>query len=130
MKATKLLLILCLAACGKDNPYYCENAPDHNCTAMPDAPTSGGGCTTSTECTTSANPVCDTATHTCVACGEGETGACGGTAPVCSQHSCRACEAHGECSSTACLPTGACGTAAEVAYVAPSGNDTNACTLD
>jgi hypothetical protein len=32
----KLLFLTLLAACSKDNPYYCESATDHNCTT-PDA---------------------------------------------------------------------------------------------
>jgi hypothetical protein len=41
------------------------------------------------------------------------------------------CATHDEClASAACLPSGACGTDAEVAYVATGGVDTNPCTLD
>jgi len=128
MKAI-LFTALALTACSKDNPYYCDNAPDHNCANAPD----GGGmtaCTTSSQCTNPADPVCDTTNHVCVACTDGDTGACTGTAPVCSQNSCRACISHGECSSLACLPTGACGTDVEVAYAAPTGDDANPCTKD
>lgn len=86
----KLLFATLLAACSKDNPYFCEDAPDHNCAVMPDAaPTS------------------------CAS----DPSLCGGATPVCAEQSCRACAAHSECASTACLPTGACGTDDEVAFV-------------
>jgi hypothetical protein len=106
MKAI-LLATLALTACTKDNPYYCENAPDHNCnntTTMPDAP-GPTGCTSSSECT-EMSPVCG------------------------DDHACRTCEAHAECGSSACLPSGACGTDANVAYASASGNDANPCTKD
>jgi hypothetical protein len=98
-----------LGACSNENPYYCESAPDHNCTEMtemPDAPAGPTGCASSAECTMTTSPVCG------------------------SDHACRACELHSECSSAACLPNGACGTDANVAYAAPSGNDTSPCTKD
>jgi len=80
--------IALLGACSKDNPNYCENAPDHNCNSMteqPDAPTGPTGCASATDCTTQSAPVCG------------------------SDHTCRVCELHSECGSSACLPTGACG---------------------
>ena len=102
-----LLATLTLVACSKENPYYCENAPDHNCTAtMPDAPPGSTGCATSAECTAESAPVCG------------------------ADHACRACEIHSECTSTACLPNGTCGTDVNVAYASASGNDANACTKD
>ncbi|HUS33039.1 MAG TPA: right-handed parallel beta-helix repeat-containing protein [Kofleriaceae bacterium] len=100
-----LFATLALAACSKDNPYYCENAPDHNCMATdtPDAPVSTG-CTASTECTSESSPVCG------------------------DDHACRACELHSECVSAACLPSGACGSDVTVAYASTAGNDANPCT--
>jgi hypothetical protein len=98
-----------LGGCSKENPYYCESAPDHNCmsmTDMPDAPVGPTGCATSAECTTATSPVC------------------GG------DHACRACELHSECTSAACLPSGACGTDTNVAYASTAGNDANPCTKD
>jgi hypothetical protein len=98
-----------LGACNKDNPYYCESAPDHNCTTMtdmPDAPPGPTGCATSAECTTDVFPVCGV------------------------DRACRACAVHSECASAACLPSGACGTDTTVAYASASGNDGNPCTKD
>src|SRR5688572_33158738 len=102
-----LFATLALTACTKDNPYYCENAPDNNCnngTTMPDAP-GPTGCTSSADCS-EASPVC------------GE------------DHACRACVVHTECGSNACLPSGTCGTDANVAYASVSGNDANPCSKD
>src|SRR6188472_1398280 len=93
------LAMLALAACSKENPYYCESAPDHNCmtmTDMPDAPVEPTGCATSAECTTESAPVCG------------------------ADHACRACVLHSECGSAACLPSGSCGTDATVAYASAS----------
>jgi len=54
---------------------------------------------------------------------------CTGTTPICGDdQTCRACIAHGECPSSACLPSGECADQADVAYVAPAGAGT-ACTL-
>src|ERR1041385_9467830 len=99
MKAALLFGTLALAACSKDNPYYCEGSPDHNCgdqmTEMPDA--APAGCQSSTECA--------------------------GSTPVCEEHVCRGCEAHGECASTACLPNGTCGSGDSVGYAAQAGSE-------
>lgn len=93
MKKVLLVWLLALvAACSKDNPYYCESAPDHNCAVT--APDAAASC--------ESNPLI-----------------CGGATPVCANQSCRACVAHSECASDACLPTGACGTDDEVAFVKP-----------
>jgi hypothetical protein len=126
---TRLALILALvAACSKDNPYYCDDA----CETMLDGGGSGSNaCASNAECTQSASPVCDTTAGTCVACTASDIGACAGTTPVCvtAMNMCAACVAHDECSaSNACLPSGACGTDTEVAYVASTGNDSNPCT--
>ncbi|NVB82673.1 MAG: right-handed parallel beta-helix repeat-containing protein [Kofleriaceae bacterium] len=117
---------LALTACSKSNPYYCEGAPDNNC-----ANTDGGqmGCQKSADCTNASAPVCDTAAHVCVACGDGETQACMGNTPVCSNHECVACTSHGDCDSNVCvLDTGACAGDGEVAYVDPNATDNDVCT--
>lgn len=88
----KLLFLALLAGCSKDNPYYCESAPDQNCANV--APDANATC--------ASNPAM-----------------CSGVTPVCANYACRACVAHIECESNACLPTGACGTDAEVAFVKP-----------
>ena len=125
-----LLVIGLLAACSKPNPYYCEGHPDNNC--MLDADVNAPmGCTTSAQCTNPAKPVCDTGDKLCVACTAEDRGSCAGTAPVCATatNTCTPCVAHSECASTACLPDGACGDDTNVAYVAPTGDDTNPCTF-
>jgi hypothetical protein len=120
------LLLTVLAACSKDNPYYCE---DSSCAIEPDAMGSGSntGCEDNADCS-GATPVCETGTGACVACTSTEN-TCGGTTPVCSTtNSCISCVAHTECSSEACLPDGSCGDDSKVAYVATAGADTGTCT--
>lgn len=122
------LLLAALTACAKDNPYYC----DEQCQMQPDG---GGGsasaCTSSDDCS-GTTPVCDTTQSTCVACTATDVGACAGTTPVCvaATNTCAPCATHAECSSEACLPTGECGTDANVAYVGTGGADTGTCTHD
>jgi hypothetical protein len=121
-------LLLVVFACSKSNPYFCEGNPGDNCTI--DASTTGASCKTTDDCA-APQPVCDTTAGTCVACTATDIGACSGTTPVCSQNACTACEAHTECASNACLPDGACGSDANVAYVsATTGDDTGPCTKD
>jgi hypothetical protein len=118
--------VLVAFACSKPNPYFCEGHPGDNCTV--DASTVGGSCKTENDCATP-TPVCDTTAGTCVACTATDTRACTGTTPVCVQNTCTACAAHPECPSNACLPTGACGDDASVAYVsATTGDDTGPCS--
>lgn len=129
MKTTLQLALggaLVLAACSKSNPYYCEGAPDNNC-----ANTDGGhmGCQKTADCTNPSAPVCDTTAHVCVACTDGETQACSGNTPVCSNHECVGCTSHGECGSNVCvMDTGACADEGQVAYVDPNGTDNDVCT--
>jgi len=121
-----LSLALGLAACSKDNPNYCEGAPNNSC-AQVDA--GAEGCTSSAECAAPTG-VCDVGgTNTCVACTTAEADACTGTTPVCGPaNACQGCTTHAECAaSNVCLPTGACADAATVAYVAPAGTGTT-CT--
>jgi hypothetical protein len=100
-----LVLVALLAACSKPNPYYCDDHPDDNCLidASVDAPPGPQGCTTSADC--------------------------GGTTPVCAASNvCTGCTSHGQCSSDVCLGDGSCANQADVAYVAPTGDDTGTCT--
>jgi hypothetical protein len=125
MKTLCALLVL-VAACSKDNPYYCEQNPDHNCTI--DGGT-GNGDTTMT-CETAGDcggtmPACSSA-GTCVACTDTDIGACGGTKPVCMANSCTACIMNADCTSGACMPDGSCATPDTVLYASPTG-DTGAC---
>jgi parallel beta helix pectate lyase-like protein len=120
------LVVIVVLGCRHDDPYFCENAPHHNCLAL-DAPK---GCTVDRDCT-APTAVCDVgATMTCVECTTAEHDACIGNQPVCgNDHTCRSCTAHAECPmSLACLPDGSCGTDANVAYVDPSGTDNNVCS--
>ncbi|CAN5396859.1 hypothetical protein BH11MYX1_BH11MYX1_15810 [soil metagenome] len=125
-----LVSVVALGGCFK-NPNYCAGAnPDNNCAeidapkAPPDVVT---GCTNDTTCT-AATAVCDTGTSTCVQCTTAEPSACMATTPVCKNDACAACVSHQDCSSNACLPTGACGDDSNVAYVDPSGMDNAQCT--
>src|SRR5690606_19576190 len=125
-----LVFLVAISSSGCKNPHYCEGNPNDDCRAAWD---SGPGvdaftCTSSTECA-APTPVCDTTTGTCVQClAPDDTAACTGTTPVCDDnHTCRACEAHSECPSQACLPDGSCAQASDVAYVSAAGTGT-ACT--
>lgn len=126
--ASVVALVVGLAACdlilGNDlNPKYCAAHPD-DVDCMREMPT---GCSSSAQC---AEPtgVCLVEERTCVQCTVTESSACVGTTPVCgADNTCGGCSKHSDCASAACLPTGACGGDAEVAYVDPSGTGT-ACT--
>lgn len=118
------LLLTVLAACSKDNPYYCE---DSSCAIEPDAMGSGsGGCDDNADCS-GATSVCNLSSGVCVACTTANN-TCSGVTPVCSTaNTCAACVAHAECASDACLPDGSCGTDSNVAYVTATGTDTGDC---
>jgi hypothetical protein len=74
-------------------------------------------------------PVCSLPAQTCAQCTATEHDACTGVTPACgADNACRACAAHTECPSSACLPDGSCGTDATVAYVDPMSSGTS-CTL-
>jgi hypothetical protein len=123
-----LLIVTLLAACSEKNPYYCENNPDHNCTIDADV-NAPMGCTTSAQCTNGMKPICDTSAKVCVACTADQVGSCSGTTPVCNDvNTCIACTAHTQCSSNACLPSGACADEPEVAYASMTGSDGGGCT--
>lgn len=106
-----LLAVLLLFGCNQSNSNYDADAR---------------ACTTDQACSGTAKPVC--LDETCVQCTAEKLDACTTEKPICGgDNSCRACSAHAECAtSKACLPSGACGDAAQVAYVAagpaPGGN--------
>jgi hypothetical protein len=144
------LVVMVLLGCRHEDPYFCENAPRHNCLAI-DAPQPG--CTGDQDCT-APTAVCDIATNscvrctadrgctapmgvcdvgvmnTCVQCTAAQHDACVGNQPVCGNNqTCRGCTAHTECPmSLACLPDGSCGTDGNVAYVDPAGSDNDTCS--
>lgn len=116
-----LALVLAGSCLYAEDPYYCEDRPNHYCAE--------GSCATSADCGGEA-PVCDrsAAAGVCVQCTAEEASACAGTAPICGDdRTCRGCARHGECASGACLPDGACADEAQVAYLAEGGSGT-ACT--
>jgi Right handed beta helix region len=119
------LFMACLYGLGCKFQYsnYCPGALNDNCLNV-DAPIMH--CASDQEC---APQVCDLAgSRTCVQCTSANASACAGPTPVCgADDACRACTAHAECASNACLPDGSCGTDTNVAYVDPAGPGTN-CT--
>src|SRR3954470_22460861 len=123
---TLCFLALTLWACKEKDPYYCADAPHHNCLAMIDGSLD---CTGNQDCK-SPTGVCDLAgSRRCVECTAAEHDACTMTHPVCGDdQACRACAAHAECSSNVCLPDGACGGDTTVAYVDDKGTDNDMCT--
>ncbi len=123
------LVFVLLAACSKSNPYYCPGHPDDNCTKDADV-NAPQGCQTNDDCTNSAKPLCEPTEKICVACLDGDIGACGGATPVCTaEHTCAACASHADCDSRACLPDGSCAMDMQVAYVSAAGSG-NACTKE
>ncbi|MEZ4363392.1 MAG: right-handed parallel beta-helix repeat-containing protein [Kofleriaceae bacterium] len=107
--------------CYKDNPAF-----------DPDA---GMSCSSSADCAGDPGRLaCDVSdSKTCVQCTAAEPAACTGRTPVCGAgKSCRACEAHDECSSKLCLPDGSCAAGDKVAYVAPVpvGSANDMCSMD
>jgi hypothetical protein len=126
------MLVTATIGCENTSSNYCENAPFHNCQNLVDAPKqidAGQQCTTSANCTMAPNTTCDIPTMTCVDC-LANTDCSVGTMPICAaDHSCRACTDDAECGGPGvCLPSGACATDQEVAFVKASGTLTNPCT--
>lgn len=120
------LLVLLLAACGKDNPHFCDDA----CQMMMDADVGPNGCASSDDCS-GATPVCNTTDSECVACTAADNGSCGNM--LCSStNECRRCVSHDQCTaSDACnASTGECIDTSMVAYVATIGTNSNPCTKD
>jgi len=136
MKLLGLVLAIALFGCEETNSHYCKGNPDNNCAETGGDGGGGGGggaCSSSSQCS-GGTPVCDTTSSTCVQCTADSNDLCTTATPVCgSNDECRGCQMHAECASTACLPTGACGSDANVAYVKPGASnaaDTNNCTLE
>lgn len=129
------LRLMCLTmivamGCRRTDPYFCENAPHHNCLAIVDAsPDTPNGCSANSDCA-APTAVCDVPTRACVQCTASDHGGCTGNLPVCGDdHSCRGCASHADCpASLACLPDGSCGTDDNVAYVDPTATDNDVCT--
>jgi hypothetical protein len=119
-------LLAGLAAC--KNPHYCAGNPNDDC-RLDGGGSSAQACGSDSDCTTAGTMVCDVAgSKQCVACTTSEAGACMAMTPVCgSDDTCRACAAHSECASAACLPDGSCGDASNVAYVAEGATDNATC---
>lgn len=130
-----LVASLLAAAAGCQNPKYCADHVDFNC----DEPVNGqgdpdGGGSNVTNCVTdptvcsSAMPVCDTDTKSCVQCLV-SADCTGATAPVCDTdaHTCGGCVAHSDCASGTCLPDGSCADDSQVAWVSPQGTSNTSC---
>jgi hypothetical protein len=120
---------IAFTAC-RAHPDFCEGAPGNRCSNI-DAPTdTPTTCTSSDQCT-DPTPVCDIAgSMVCVQCvAPDQVSACSGTTPACGDdNTCRACKAHSDCASSACLDNGSCASESSVAYVDPAGNDNTVCT--
>lgn len=105
-----------------------ENPTDSECPPIDGGSDGPETCTSNAQCE-APTAVCDIGAMTCVECTPAEAGACVGTMPVCGDdRACRACEAHSECSSSACLPDGSCADPGVVAYVSPTGTDNASCS--
>ena len=119
-------VLACVSACNKDNPYYCKGAPEDNCIRIDGA---GPPCSDDGDCAAPFG-ICDDDEKKCVQCNASNAEACGGEAPVCREKQCVACSAHTDCGAAlACLPSGACGTDDNVAYVDPNGTDNATCVV-
>jgi hypothetical protein len=121
------MFVMVVAGClKKDNPYYCADRPDHNCTQD-----GGVHCTDNTQCPALA-PVCDMPATICVQCTAAQHAACTSATPICrADEMCHGCELDGECpGSNVCLPDGACADVGDVAYVnSAMGTDNQTCSM-
>lgn len=119
----RLLLVVIplavLAGCRTESPDYCKNFP--GMMGCPGVPMNGGTCSMNTDCTGTGFPICDTHLNdgTCVQCTDGVRD-CGGA--LCVQDKCQPCTQHSQCPSHACLGSGICADASQVAYVRPNGS--------
>src|ERR1700759_1625704 len=94
---------------------------------LPDAGDGGANCSAPQDCPPP--NVCDLASNQCAVCTPANASACTGPTPVCgTDDACRACEAHDECASSACLDDGSCPSETDVAYVSDSGVDNATCS--
>ncbi len=132
MRRTLVVLLLVLGACGGGDDDGGGEAGDAgggeaDAACAPDCPPTV--CSDDDDCD---GEVCDTEAGTCVECTADKTEACEGTTPLCGADStCESCTAHAQCTdSNACLPTGACGEEAMVAYVSSSGDDEGPCSKE
>ncbi|HEY5933808.1 MAG TPA: right-handed parallel beta-helix repeat-containing protein [Kofleriaceae bacterium] len=110
--------------CSKRSEKFClMNPADDRCD-----PTDGGDvpCDDQNPCTTG---VCQN--NVCVECTEADASECVDDKPVCNTatNRCEPCSQHNECDSRACLPTGACGTDSNVAYVSSTGATNGMCSF-
>jgi hypothetical protein len=120
MRVALLCLVVFTFACKEKNPHFCETPP----CVMVDAAES---CSATKPCSTGH---CKLDQMICVQCLE-NAHCMMATAPTCNlmTNTCGPCTKHTDCASNACLPTGVCGTDAEVAYLAPqAGTDNTNCT--
>ncbi len=120
------LSLALVAGCMKTSERYCAQNPGApECAGGGDASTA---CATSDQCTSATAPVCEPGSMTCVQCTDNQAAACDDATPVCGDDfRCRGCEDHAECPSMACLPSGACATDEDTAFIdagASGGNDT------
>jgi hypothetical protein len=122
---TLIALVVSAAGCKTANPESCElpeNKDQPACSNV-DAPVDGAFCDDTHTCSSG---VCSAGE--CVECirnmdcADVATPTCDTTA-----HTCRACAAHRDCDSQACLPSGVCVPEGNVAYVANPGGGTD-CT--
>jgi hypothetical protein len=119
-----VIVLAALAGCSKRSEKFCAMNPlDERCDP---SDSTGVPCDDQNPCTTG---VCEN--NVCVECNAADASACMDATPVCNTETnqCVACALHSECDSLACLPTGECGTEANVAYVAPTGGP-GMCTRD
>jgi hypothetical protein len=123
MRAALLCFVFIAVGCKERNPNYCPENPDNVCTTI-DAPER---CSATMACTTG---VCNEQSGICVQCLQNTD--CSANKPICNLqiNTCQACTAHSQCTaSNVCLPSGECGTEANVAYLAPNGTDNAVCSI-
>ena len=129
-----LLAGLSMVGCFHQSANYCPGVLNDNCQNLDASIDGPQHCTSNQQCMAPGLAICDiTASMTCVQCTTAMPAACTGVTPVCGgDDACRACTAHAQCTSAACLPNGACGDDTNVAYVAPApaGTDNMFCTKE
>lgn len=87
------------------------------------------GCADATDCMSDvATPVCDVESGVCVGCVTNAD--CSGTTPICDDTLCRGCTDDVDCDSGACGDDGSCVAEADIAYVAPDGEDLPPCSRE
>lgn len=104
-----VVAIAALAACQTRNPNYCPD--DAGMCGSPGDGSSGGRCSSDSDCKTADFPACDLTVNQCKPCTASNPGVCTGTnAPHCDSNACAACVDDRDCSNGAgvCLATGGC----------------------